>query len=121
MLARCWRSIASKTAQDRFGKPPEPVRSASDEDEGLSFTWAPASMPGGQPLIDDAEHGASYLPLMGSLRPDTDVPSSHHLVCDEVIAPIPFLQRIQHEICATLRISSFKLQSANLCGNVPDY
>ncbi len=83
------------------------VRSTSDEDEGLSFTWAPATMPGGQPLMHDTEQAASYLPLMGSLRPDTDVPSSDHLVCDEVLAQIPFVQLVDvanHAICAILHI-----------------
>ncbi len=71
--------------QDRFGKPPEVMRSKSDEDEGLSFTWAPATLPAGQPLVEEGgEQGRSYLPLMGSLRPEADEPNSDQLMCAEV-------------------------------------
>jgi hypothetical protein len=62
------------------------VRSKSDEDEGLSYTWAPATLPTGQPLLDeDNEQGRSYLPLMGSLLLEAEVPSSDQLVCAEVL------------------------------------
>lgn len=70
--------------QDRFGKPPEVARSKSDDEEGLAFMWAPAGMPQGQPLAEPSEDGQSYLPLMGSLLPDVDVPALQELQCIEV-------------------------------------
>lgn len=73
--------------QDRFGKPPEAVRSKSDDNEGLSFTWLPAALRGGQSLVEEDEQGGkAYFPLMGSLQPEAEVPSSDQLVCAEVRA-----------------------------------
>ena len=63
--------------QDRFGKAPDVIRRTSDVDEGLCFEWAPAVMP----LPDSpASVGAvaitgPYMPLQGSLLPDTDLES----------------------------------------------
>ena len=63
--------------QDRFGKAPDVIRRTSDVEEGLCFEWAPAVMP----LPDSpASAGAvaitgPYMPLQGSLLPDTDLES----------------------------------------------
>lgn len=74
--------------------------------------------------MDDAEQGASYLPLMGSLRPDTDVPTSDHLVCEEVIALPPFLQSVDvasHDICATLHLLWLRCYEGLMCAAIWQY
>ena len=60
--------------QDRFGMAPDVIRSISDENEGLCFEWAPASMP-----LPDSPGSAGvvalagpYMPLQGSLLPDAE-------------------------------------------------
>ena len=60
--------------QDRFGKAPDASRSVSDEDAGLCFEWAPASLP-----LPDSPGSAGvvalagpYMPLQGSLLPDAE-------------------------------------------------
>lgn len=77
--------------QERFGKAPDVIRSISDEDEGLCFSWAPAVMPlpespgspGGVAII------GPYMPLLGSLLPDADLEAApqHEAAAEKVGNP----------------------------------